>query len=60
MIDVALVSRDPIVVLLPSVKLGVEFPALDDALEENVIGGGGNKVIVVALPARLLNEPFGP
>jgi hypothetical protein len=49
------VSRDPIVVLLPSVKLEVEFPALEDTLEEDVIGGGGNRVIVVALPVRLLN-----
>jgi hypothetical protein len=53
--EVALVSRDPIVVLLPSVKLEVEFPALEDTLEEDVIGGGGNRVIVVALPVRLLN-----
>lgn len=55
LIEVALVSRDPIVVLLPSVKFEVEFPALEDTLEEDVIGGGGNRVIVVALPERLLN-----
>lgn len=55
MIEVALVSLDPIVVLLPSVKLEVEFPTLEDTLEEDVIGGGGNRVIVVALPVRLLN-----
>lgn len=55
MIEVAPVSRDPIVVLLPSVKLEVEFPALEDTLEEDMIGGGGNRVIVVALPVRLLN-----
>lgn len=57
MIEVAPVSRDPIV-LLPSVKLEVEFPALEDTLEEDVIGGGGNKVIVVALPVRLLSVPY--
>jgi hypothetical protein len=60
LIEVALVSRDPIVVLLPSVKLEVEFPALEDTLEEDVIGGGGNRVIVVALPVRLLNAPSVP
>jgi hypothetical protein len=60
LIEVALVSRDPIVVLLPSVRLVVEFPALEDTLEEDVIGGGGNRVIVVALPVRLLNAPSVP
>jgi hypothetical protein len=46
---VALVSRDIIVVLLP-VKLEVEFAALEETLEEDVIGGGGINVTVVALP----------
>jgi len=46
---VALVSRDTIVVLLP-VKLEVESAALEETLEEDVIGGGGIKVIVAALP----------
>jgi hypothetical protein len=60
LIEVALVSRDPIVVLLPSVRLEVEFPALEDTLEEDVIGGGGSRVILVALPVRLLNAPSVP
>jgi len=46
---VALVSRESIVVLL-SVKLEVEFAALEETLEEHMIGGGGTRVMVVALP----------
>jgi hypothetical protein len=53
----ALVSCDAIVMQLP-VKLEVEFAALEETLEEDMIGGGGTSVIVDALPwvsLKLLN-----